>query len=182
LPKNCNISQQRPESTSYASNHLLLLLLLLPRTAVLTAALWTKEIHRQPNRTRTRTIHKLRDEMLERDAQYRTMLLGFQNVVAKLAMILETQASTLQTENKDMKRSIQMYEYEYESVLILLARAANESHDATNRQTYPRGPLFFDKFENQQSVKSAGLFSQNLKYISNNSMCPNKSYIYDHRI
>jgi hypothetical protein len=98
------------------------------------------------------TIQELRDEMLERDAQYRTMLLGFQNVVAKLAMIVKTESSTLQAENKDMKRSIQMYEQEYESVLNLLARAANLM---MRRITTPiREVPFFIRYQKERILAS----------------------------
>jgi hypothetical protein len=69
------------------------------------------------------TIHKLRDEMRERDAQYRSMLQGVQNAVAGIAIILETEANTLQAEKKVMERDIQIYEEEYESVRSLLAQA-----------------------------------------------------------
>jgi hypothetical protein len=69
------------------------------------------------------TIHKLRDEMRERDAQYRSMLQGLQDAVAGLAIILETEANTLQAEEKVMERDIQIYEEEHESVRSLLAQA-----------------------------------------------------------
>jgi hypothetical protein len=69
------------------------------------------------------TIHKLRDEMRERDAQYRSMLQGLQDAVAGLAIILETEANTLQAEEKVMERDIKIYEEEHESVRSLLAQA-----------------------------------------------------------
>lgn len=69
------------------------------------------------------TIHKLRDEMRARDAQYVSMLQGLQDTVAGLAIILKTEATTLQAEKKVMERDIQIYEDEYESVRSLLARA-----------------------------------------------------------
>jgi hypothetical protein len=69
------------------------------------------------------TIHKLRDEMRERDAQYRSMLFGLQDAVAGISIMLETEANTLQEEKQVMERDIQVYEDEYESVRSLLARA-----------------------------------------------------------
>jgi hypothetical protein len=71
----------------------------------------------------TSTIHKLRDEMFERDAQHRSMLQAIQDAVAGLSIMLETEARTLQAENRVIERNIQMYEDEYESVRSLLARA-----------------------------------------------------------
>jgi hypothetical protein len=69
------------------------------------------------------TIHKLRDDMRERDAQYRSMLQGIQDAVAGIAIILETEANTLQAEKKVMERDIKIYEEEHESVRSLLAQA-----------------------------------------------------------
>jgi Skp family chaperone for outer membrane proteins len=69
------------------------------------------------------TIHKLRNEMRERDVQYRSMLQGLQDAVAGLAIILETEANTLQAEEKVMERDIEIYEEEHESVRSLLAQA-----------------------------------------------------------
>jgi hypothetical protein len=63
--------------------------------------------------------------MRERDAQYRSMLQGIQDAVAGLAIMLETEANTLQAEKKVMERDIQIYENEYESVRSFLARAGN---------------------------------------------------------
>jgi hypothetical protein len=73
--------------------------------------------------TEESTIHKLRDEMRERDAQYRSMLQGLQDTVAGLSIMLETEANTLQAEKQVIERDIQIYEDEYESVRSLLARA-----------------------------------------------------------
>ena len=74
-------------------------------------------------KTEESTIHKLRDEMRERDAQYRSMLQGLQDAVAGISIMLETEANTLQAEKQVIERDLKIYEDEYESVRSLLARA-----------------------------------------------------------
>lgn len=74
--------------------------------------------------TESSTIHRLRDEINERDVQYRKMIQELQETVAGLAILLETEVNALQAEENVLEQDIKAYEEENESVRHLLAQAA----------------------------------------------------------